>query len=269
MTFAVPFRYDFKYFDDKNIQININYKHSVKELTDFIASHKNFRINFIISEELTKDDYELIQILSSQYKNIVVCLPTYHTGIEELFNNYNIPHYYNEFVKDWDRFHGFLTLNITDIFISENLCFDLRNCSIQAKKANKRLRSYCNVCESSWEEGSSLKTFFIRPEDIELYSKYIDTFEFFPFNKRLDATRLNTLYKIYAKDQKWFGKLNEIIDGYEGDEDSRFIISKFAEARINCKKRCYSNNSCSICDRTIELGKVLKDKGIMVTVDKN
>lgn len=233
-----------------------------------MASYRQYRINFIINEDLTSEDYELITVLLKEYNNIVLCFPVYSSPIEELLNKYNIPHYYNEFIKDWDRFHGFLSLNVTDIFIAEELCFNLRNCSIQAKKKGKKLRSYCNVCESSWEEGRSLKSFFIRPEDIEIYSQYIDTFEFFPFNRKLDATRLNTLYKVYAIDKKWFGQLNEIIDGYEGDEDSRFIIPRFGEVRPNCKKKCLESGTCYICDRIIDLSKTLKDKNIMVTVDK-
>ena len=195
-------------------------------------------------------------------------MPSYHTTIENLLNKNKIPHYYNEFIKDWDRFHGFLSLNVTDIFIAESLCFNLRNCSLQAKRKGKKLRSYCNVCESSWEEGESLKSFFIRPEDIDVYNQYIDTFEFFPFNRKLDATRLNTLYQIYTKDKKWSGQLSEIIDGYEGNEDNRFIIPRFGEIRPNCKKRCLESENCYICDRIIDLSKTLKDKNIMVTVDK-
>lgn len=179
-----------------------------------------------------------------------------------------MPHYYNEFVTDWDKFQGFLHLNVTDIFIAENLAFDLKNLSINAKKYNKSLRSFCNICESSWDDTPSLKTFFIRPNDITLYKKYIDTFEFYEDENSI--AKINTLYKIYTKDNKWFGKLNEIIVGYEGEEDNRFIISNFGEKRLNCKKRCMCGiePNCHICDRIVELSKTLKDKNLFVTIDK-
>lgn len=74
------------------------------------------------------------------------------------------------------------------------------------------MRSYCNLCESSWEKTPSIKTFFIRPEDLDIYEKYINTFEFFTDEK--DAVRLNSLYKIYTKDRLWYGLLKDLIVGY-------------------------------------------------------
>ena len=129
--------------------------------------------------------------------------------------------------------------------------FNVKILSTAAKKNNKSLRSFCNVCESSWLETPSIKTFFIRPEDLKLYEKYIDTFEFYINNT--SASRLNTLYEIYVKDQKWFGKLEEIIVGYIGEEDNRFFIpNNFGEKRLNCNKKCMQDNEkCNICNRIV------------------
>ena len=213
-------------------------------------------------------DYEIINALKKKYPEtfIVLCFPKYSKELEQSLSDQNLPHYYNDFITDWDRFNGFLHLNVTDIFIAENLAFNVKILSSAAKKHDKSLRSFCNVCESSWDETSSIKTFFIRPEDINLYENYIDTFEFYTDDR--NAARLNVLYEVYAKDKKWFGKLNEIIVGYEGEEDSRFIIPLFGEKRLDCDKRCMKDGSCRICDRIIELGKTLEDKEIMIAVDK-
>ena len=125
-----------------------------------------------------------------------------------------LPHYYNEYISSWDRFVGFLSLNVSDIFITEELAFEIKNVSNLAKKHHKSLRAFCNICQSSWSDSLSLKTFFIRPEDLDLYTNYIDTFEFYITNK--DYQKINTLYEIYTKDKKWFGLLNEIISDYKG-----------------------------------------------------
>ena len=52
---------------------------------------------------------------------------------------------------------------------------------IKAKKEEKgiHIRTFCNICQKSWQETNPLQTFFIRPEDISLYEGYIDTIEFF------------------------------------------------------------------------------------------
>ena len=185
-------------------------------------------------------------------------MPTYTEELENLLSDNNVPHYYSEQITDWDKFQGFLQLNVTDIFVAENLAFNAEALSINAKKHNKSLRCYCNICESSWKNTPSLKTFFIRPEDIVLYEGLIDTFEFYSDN--LSPTRVNTLYEVYAEKQQWFGQLDEIIIGYKGNLDNKFVIPRFGEKRLNCGKRCMKNiePTCHFCDRVEELSELLK-----------
>lgn len=269
MNFAIPFSRQFKY-PNQNIQWNIKYKPKIKQLNNFIEAYGTHRINLLITDFKEERDCQIISTLRQKFPDteLITCLPLYNQNLENILNEYNLPHYYNEFITDWDRFQGFLELNVTDIFIAENLAFNVKILSENAKKNNKALRSFCNVCESSWGKTPSLKTFFIRPEDLYLYEDYIDTFEFY-----IDDTapaRLNVLYEIYTKDQEWFGKLNEIIIGYEGEEDSRFIIPRFGEVRLDCNKRCMQGvkPTCHICDRIIELSKTLEDQHILVTINK-
>lgn len=269
MKFAIPFVRQFKYFDEP-IELNIKYKPKAKELDAFVEKYGTHRINFICEDLEFNRDFSIYQALKEKYpeSNIVFCLKEYHKQIDEEFNKNNIPHYYNQFATNWDVFQGFLNLNVTDIFVAENLMFEAKNLSLNAKKNGKSLRSFCNVCESAWDDTPSLKTFFVRPEDIFLYEEYIDTFEF--YLNDVDATRVNTMYEIYAKDKKWFGRLDEIIIGYKGDEDSRYIIPTFGEKRLNCQKKCMKGiePTCHICDRVAELGKTLQDRNLMVTLEK-
>lgn len=267
MIFAIPFVRNFAFLDE-DVQLNINYKPQIKELDNFISMYQNHRINFIMQNFSDKDG-EIFSALKNKYPEceIVMCLPFYHKDLELKLTEEKIPHYYNEIVTNWDKFNGFLSLDVTDIFIGEELAFSAKILSNRAKKSGKSLRSFCNVCESSWDETPSIKTFFIRPEDIDLYDGIIDTFEFYT---EADAHKINVLYKIYTKDKRWFGKLKEIIVGYEGEEDSRFIIPRFGEKRLECGKVCAQglDSSCHICDRIVELSETLKDQQIMVTIDK-
>ena len=268
MNFAVPFTRDFKYINDP-IQLNIVYKPEIKELDDFIALYQNHRINLIMND-FTKRDKDIILVLKEKYPDchLVAALPFYHPELEQMLSLDGIPHYYNEIITNWDRFNGFLSLDVTDIFIGEELAFSAKILSKSAKENNKSLRVFCNVCQSSWEETPSIKTFFVRPEDIELYDGIIDTFEFYV--GRDDINRLNTLYEIYTRDKSWFGKLSEIIVGYTGEEDSRFILPRFGQKRLECEKVCSHGiqPACHICDRIIELEQTLKANEIMVVVDK-
>ena len=263
MNFAIPFFKHFKY-PEQDIQWNINYKPKIKQLDNFISTYGTHRVNLIITDFENNRDSQIVEALREKYPDIqiVICLPSYNKKLEQFLHEHQLPHYYNEFVTDWDKFNGFLSLDVTDIFVAENLVFSAKILSSRAKKNGKSLRCFCNVCQSSWDKTPSIKTFFIRPEDINLYEGIIDTFEFFTDS---DA-KINTLYEIYTKDKKWFGKLNQIITGYEGEEDSRFIVPRFGETRLNCEKRCVKavGPTCKICDRIIELSETLKEKEIII-----
>ena len=271
MNFAIPFFRKFKYLNEDNLQLNINYKPQIKKLKTFIEEYgNNHRINLIINNENfnISQDLDLIYNLRMAYPDvkIIICLPYFTEELENQTKKRNLPHYYNEYISSWDRYVAFLSLAVSDIFITEELAFEIKDVSALAKKYNKSLRVFCNVCQSSWEKTLSLKTFFIRPEDIDLYANYIDTFEF--YIKENDYHSINILYEVYSKDKKWFGLLNEIIFGYNGDEDDRFIFPNFGNARLNCGKRCLKQKSCKICDRILQLNPILKEKNIFIELSK-
>lgn len=258
--------------EDENLQLNIKYKPKIKELSDFISIYgQKHRINIFLEDKLDEDrDFQIIEAIVESYPDyrIVFCIPYYSKKIEQKFNERKLLHYYNEIATDWDTFAGFLQLNVTDIFVGEEICFNIISAKQKAEQKNIALRTYCNICQTSWEDTPSLKTFFIRPEDISLYGNFIDTFEFF-FNT-FDFHKLNVLYEVYAKEEKWFGLLKEIILNYNGDEDNRFLISLFGERRLNCKKRCMYevDQTCHICDRIVDFSETLKNKNIYVTIEK-
>ena len=266
MGFAIPFFRKFNYLN-QDIQLNINYKPKIKELDNFIEKYGSHRINLIFKNNIIDNDFEILDALKEKYPNckLFICMPFFNNELDNYLNKHNFPYYYNEIITTWDKFQGFLKLNVTDIFIGEDLAFNAKILSFNAKKNNKSLRSYCNVCESSWEKTPSIKTFFIRPEDLEVYENYIDTFEFYANID--DPVRLNTLYQVYAKDRQWYGKLKDLIVGYEGEEDNKYIIPRFGESRVSCDKRCMknANGACQICDRIIDLHYALKNQNIVIS----
>lgn len=275
MNFAVPFMRNFQFFDDP-VELNIKYKPEVTKLVNFIEQYGgSHRINLLYSTFDTKTDVKIFQGLQEKFPDykIVAALPYYTQELEQTVNTAAIPHYYLTFVTNWELFQGFLTLNVTDIFLAESIMFDIIKIKkiLQQKEKKIALRSYCNVCESAWINTPSIKKFFIRPEDLPLYEDLIDTFEFFLPDSLLSVTRLNTLYTVYTRDKYWFGQFKELITGYESEEDSRFIISSFGEQRLSCRQKCMSSlePTCHICDRIVQLGKALKDKNIMVQIDNN
>ena len=118
------------------------------------------------------------------------------------------------------------------------------------------------VVQTKYNDGSI--GFFIRPEAIDLYSKYIDVFEL-----RCSKDVCNTIYEIFAIDKEWYGDLKEFLIDWNSNLDNRFIIPQFAEARLNCKKRCLKGHPCHVCERIIDISKKLKEGKVVVRYNKD
>ena len=158
-----------------------------------------------------------------------------------------------------DELLGYIQLGVSDVYIGDNLGFELDKVAEIAHQNNVQIRVFPNVAQSSWKETPGLKKFFIRPEDVTFYSDYVDVFEFWGTNLK----KQEIFYKIYSK-QEWFGSLNEIIYELNEELDSRYIIPRFAEKRIRCKKECLKGGKCQICDRIKELSHTLEEAHIIV-----
>ncbi len=158
---------------------------------------------------------------------------------------------------------GLIKYHPTDMYICEELGFSLDKISKILHRNNIKIRVFPNICQSSFPETPSIKTFFIRPEDIPAYSAFVDVFELIS-----DESRQETIFKVY-KEEKWFGKINELIPTFRGDLDSRYLLDTFGIVRSKCGKRCmYKPESCAICDQFSELAKTFKVNKIMIRTAK-
>lgn len=160
--------------------------------------------------------------------------------------------------------HGLMNLHPTDMYICEELGFSLAHIAPILHEKGIKVRVYPNICQSSFSKTPSLYTFFIRPEDIDIYANFVDVFELIS-----DEERQYTIFKIY-KQGKWFGKINEIIPSYTSELDNRYLLDNFGFFRSKCDKRCMRKlNSCSICAKYINVAKTLEETGIMISHEPN
>ena len=173
--------------------------------------------------------------------------------------NAEIPFFFEKYVKDWDMFDFFKNLGVSDMYIVEALAFELDKIGAQADVLGISIRCFANVCQSSVRDHNPLKSFFIRPEDIDIYASYVDVIEFYG-----DYNIQEVMYKVYAKDKKWFGPLQEIIIGFDCELDSRFVMPIYARTRLKCGKRCLKGQRCGICDKIMIVADTLEEKGIYV-----
>ena len=180
----------------------------------------------------------------------------------EILHKFNsVPFFFSNPVTTIDQMSGFITYHPTDMYICEELGFFLDNVSNLLHSNNIKIRIYPNVCQSSFPETNSLKTFFVRPDDIRTYKKYVDIFEIFvsPIDERqAQRTRQQIIFKAY-KNEEWYGEISEIIPSFNGKLDSRYVISSFGTIRPHCHKRCiYNPNVCKVCDNCAGVADALK-----------
>lgn len=257
---------------DKVDEILIRYdKNKILELfTQFIPAHLNQRVIIQLIEEDNIDTIvnNLKKIISIYNENkdikFDIQLPFYNQKFIEELKDTNLKYFFKAAANSWDKFTGLISQNVSDIYITDELAFELDKVAEIAHKNNIKVRIYPNVAQSRWDKLSDILKFFIRPEDIEMYEPYVDVCEFYGDK----AQQIDTYYKIYQEDKKWFGDLQEIIIGLDSKIDSRYIIPRFAEKRIKCGKDCLKGGKCEMCKRILDLSEQLENAHLIVQIDK-
>ena len=209
---------------------------------------------------------DLFVALCDKYKNIKFLFDLNNFNKDSLWkmNNSSLRYFFVNPITTIDQMWGVLKYKPTDMYICEELGFSLDKVGKILHEENIKIRVFPNICQSSFHDTPSLQTFFIRPEDVGIYSTFVDVFELVS-----DAERQSLIYKIY-KQGNWFGKIKEIIPSFKDDLDGRFLLDSFGMTRSICGKRCmYKPDSCNICTRSADLAKTLEDGHIIVQKKKN
>lgn len=251
--------YPYKRYLDNVDQLKIFYRAGDSTLEDFLEAYQNKSIVIDITNSFEELDAQLFNELSKKYQNFRLIVDYFNEESFNLVKKYKLPFFFCNYIKTIDELHGLISYHPTDMYITEELGFYLDKVSKILHDNGIKVRVFPNICQSSFSETESIKTFFIRPQDIENYSKYVDIFELIS-----DEARQQVVYKIY-KQEKWFGPVSEIIPSFKGTLDSRFILSNFGAVRAKCGKRCfYAPNSCNICERYTELANALSENNLII-----
>ena len=265
MKYCVEFAKSFNYMDEID-EIFIQYKSNNKALEKFIEKFKEKRIliqlNFEDLDEFIDSSIQVdfIKAVIDKYEaNVAIILPEYKFDGSrkafDIFKEKEIPVFFSTMVHSWDVLTGLVNMGVSDIYIVEELGFELVSVAAVLHERGIQIRCYPNVAQSAHPDVPDIKKFFIRPEDVELYEQYVDVFEFYGDNN-------NLYYKIYAKDKKWFGDLSEIIFNFNKNLDSRCVVPQFAEVRSRCGKKCMKGSSCRICEKVDKLAETMQENGL-------
>lgn len=258
MKYCIPYKKDNPYLNLADEYI-INYKDN-KQIIDFIKENCNKRIIISIykQEELffkSITGFKLFKKIYQEQQNFVILLDINNCSskvLQELQES-KIPFFTNTAIDSFDELYNLIELGVSDIYITNELGFDLERVAALLHKNNINIRAFPNVCQTKRKQ-KDIFSFFIRPEDIDIYGQYINIIE---FDYTLDE-QIKTYLKIYNIDKKWCGDLSEIISNLDLSIDNQTIIKQFAETRVKCKKDCIKGKPCQICNKIISLAETLQ-----------
>lgn len=267
MKYAVTYDKSFRYLDIVDEILIAPYTGANVNLIDFFKE-KDFKDTQRIILDLTTLDLNIITSLKmiipmlvdiqKNFPLFTVKTSMYQQEDIKLLKENNIPFIFKEYAENFEKFYVQKELGAADIYITESLGFQLDK--LQPFRDQVKLRVFPNIAQSA--KGTTrllpqLYKFFIRPEDIEIYEKYIDVLEIYP-----SKDRNSVLFEIYKK-QQWIGSLSDIIMDLDIDINNDTISPYFAQHRVLCHQDCLLNR-CTLCDQIYSLGKKFEEADIIL-----
>ena len=243
-------------------EIKVDYK-DIERLADFVSSDWVCTAEVVIY--LPKDQLINWDTINT-YKevlNIVIAVEDPRVIIESKNNGYKTFWAYP--ASSFWELRGLIALNVDQVLLDAPLFFDLPKVkSICGSKIE--LRAVVNKCYNSFlpRENGICGT-YIRPEDVDVYSAYIDHFEFDTNNS---IKKEYALYKIYVRDKEWKGNLNILLTNLNANVDNRgFELipndeddeKAFAHRRMTCGQKCQNISPCNFCSNTFQLINSIQD----------
>lgn len=250
----------------------INIKFSPKNIDvvlEYILEHPIQRINAKIKSEEDIYKHNLLGRFGAfheEYPEIdfAIILPKYDKGLADVCKEKGLKFFFDVVVREWETFNAFILAGVSDIYLVEQMMFEIKDAARAAHSAGVHIRTFPNIAQVKYDETNKLKSFFIRPEDISLYEGLVDIMELYT----MDEINQDVVLAVYQQDKQWWGPLRELIIGLDTDLDGRYIIPKFGERRVNCGRKCFKGNRCDVCEVTEALGKNLEKVGLLIKYNK-
>lgn len=251
-------------------EINIKFDPEDADLIfNYILSHSHQRINAKVVDDRDVFKYNLLEKFEDfkeEHRDIdfAIILPKYDLNLAQICQQKGLKFYFDVVVRDWETFNTFISAGVSDIFLVEQMMFEIQDASTAAHKAGVRVRTFPNIAQRRYDETVSIKCFFIRPEDIDLYEGLVDVMEIYT----IEEINQDVVWEIYKEDKIWWGPLKEIIIGLDNEIDGRYIIPRFGERRLKCNRKCFKGYNCDVCPTVEILGKNLQKAGLLIQYDK-
>lgn len=246
------------FYKNKIDELIIIYKEKSIHLIDFMETRPQEQ-RVVLDITALENPEECIDIFAEAAKlhpSLALKMSAYQLNDDDLdkLKELNIPFFYDKYIYTWDELNSIIKKGVSDVYITNEFAFKMDKIANHCHKNQVNVRVFPNVAQSTALLGGidELTKFFIRPEDVDIYEPYVDYMELFG-----NPSTLDFCYKIYQQ-KTWFGLLNQLIIGYDGDAYNREMSNMFGLYRTKCGKIC-SYSGCSICHRFADISKKMGD----------
>lgn len=268
---AIPFKLMNNEWNDRpDIEFNIPYDDSrdkeLEKFLDFIDLYPNTRINLEFKNEI---NFQHLKIINKASDNIYVRL-----GANQLLqmkslseNGYKFFLGKDLMVYNYASLASFIKFGVTDVYIGDDLCYNLKEVKEFCDAANVKLRLVLNrIPMSTIDRGQDPTGAIFRPEDVYSLKQYFDTYEF-DCGKPYNWKRHRVLYTTYFVKSKWNGDLREINPDIKFPLLDNCLSDDFSYYKFNCGRKCLKLENgyynCSICYKNLDMAKKLESLSII------
>ena len=226
-------------------------------------SDKSFILH--IPKDAETIDWTLYQAYSDKV-NFMLCID--NLNLAKQCKEYNIKFYWSYPIFTWYELQGLIALEPCYIMLNAPLSFSLDKVK---QITDIPIRLCPNLAYDAYiPRENGIYGTWVRPEDIDTYGAYVDTFEFITD----DLGKESTLLHIYKDNGNWPGNLNLLFTNFNVNVDNRAIPEEIGKTRTTCGQRCMSGmTSCHFCETAIKFSNAIrakhyKDNKIILDQDK-
>ena len=256
MKVAIPWSADPKkqYGDEYNISFDSE-QNNFDTLFDFILKHSTIRFN-IVPKKMNLQQMIAIDNIGNIYfkipSNLKLVKEMKEHGLKFFFNALSAP-------SSFSLLEEQLMFGVSDVYICDDLCYNLEKVRKACDKYNVQVRLILNEIPSKrLDKGKNPRAPIFIPEYKKKLSNYIDVGEF----NASSWIKINTLYKIWFKQEKWREDLKFIYNDLEISIPNESLIPNFFDFKINCGYRCGYGSCCNKCEQFVDIARDLREKNI-------
>lgn len=250
---------------EQRLVVSINMFHIIEDEKYYNMEHAyGKRLELVITDMI-----EIFKATMEKHPNTVFRVDDYeYKTVYKALKENELPFFLTLRCSTWQNVVDLCNAEVSDIYVTNELGFDIIRVSAYCAARGVHIRVFPNVAQSSTyvdlgqKPSGDVTKFYIRPEDLSLYGKYVDIIEFWGDLKDQDL-----VYEIY-KEGKWLGRLDQIILGMTNDKIyNRELSGMFAAQRLGCQKRC-NYSKCHNCWFFEHLSNRLFDNNLTLDFEK-